>query len=247
LPALTFPKIKEIDVPLQKCPACGSTWFREALFYEFVPARPWLYEEEERSQEMTILICLCGQPITPPLSAGAGPRIWQTIQRLLKCLEQVQKRSDVLGQAKFVLWQAAFQRQQLQALQPQLRKVERAAARQLAQQEVAAGRRKPQGRLWQPASNVANPSGTKGRVWLESELRKSGLTVREAYAVVAVVFDAIKEGLQRDGFVETPLGEFFTKSSPQPYERQRFGLNLQCMRVAYKPDPSLVWEGGAEQ
>lgn len=81
-------------MPLQKCPACGSTWFREALFYEFVPARPWLYEEEERSQEMTILICLCGQPITPPLSAGAGPRIWQTIQRLLKCLEQVQKRSD---------------------------------------------------------------------------------------------------------------------------------------------------------
>lgn len=41
---------------------------------------------------------------------------------------------------------------------------------------------------------MAQPqSGTKGRAWLESsQVQQSGLTAREAQAVVAAVLDAIK-------------------------------------------------------
>ena len=74
----------------------------KGYFFEFIPE--WFdLPDRERSREMTILVCLCGELITPPLTAGAGPQTWQTICRLLRCLGQAQAQSNPLEQAKTVL------------------------------------------------------------------------------------------------------------------------------------------------
>ena len=69
--------------------------------------------------------------------------------------------------------------------------------------------------------------------------------------MVTAVLETIKEGLQRDGSVETPLGEFYTKSRTESYDRERQGhkqsMHQQPTRVVFKPDPNWLKEGGGEQ
>ena len=258
-------------VPFQKCPACGSTWFREAAFLEYIPRRDgmpeWfglLDDDQDRGREMTILVCLCGEPITPPLTAGAWSTTRQTIRRLLQCLERAQAQSNALEQAKTVLQTGGIGRPELKALQPRLRKLKNGIGRQLARQDVAAGRRKPRGRHWQPseAPLVAQPeSGTKGRAWLGSQIQHCGLTAREAQAALEATLEAIKKGLQQDGFVQTPLGEFYTASRTMSYQRKRPApqkgtgpkeiyeqtLHEQRTCVRFKPDPGWIGKGEIKQ
>lgn len=210
---MMFPDALQHCVPWHKCPACGSEWFHEVSFREFVPAQPRPYDRH-LGRDLPVLVCLCG----------------------------------------------GVARQQLQALQAQLHSLEHAFGQALARQETAACLRDPRGRPWKPPKpkTALSPSRTKSRDWLESQVRQCGLTAREAHAVVAAVLDTIKEGLRRDGTVATPLGEFYTTSRTEPYQRKRpepkkgtgpkaifeQTLQLHPTRVRFKPEPSWANQGG---
>ncbi len=169
-------------------------------------------------------------------------------------MQRVEQRSKVYEDATFLVQGGGVEWPALKNLQPGLRKLERAAGWQLAKEDIAAGRRKTRGRHWQPPrSDTVTPSssGTKGRHWLESEVRQCGLTAREAHAVTAAILAAIKEGLQRDAEVETPLGKFFLMRRTAPYQRKRWGSNQNLhqhgTRVAFRSDPGLIVEGESKQ
>lgn len=78
---------------------------------------------------------------------------------------------------------------------------------------------------------------------MESQVRLCGLTAREADDVVTAILNAVKEGLQRDGTVETPVGEFSLVRRTRPYQRKRWGVNQNLhqhgTRVAFCPAPIL--------
>jgi nucleoid DNA-binding protein len=114
----------------------------------------------------------------------------------------------------------------------------------LTKQQSAAGKHSRQGQHWQPPwRQSANQSGSKGRDWLALELQRKGLTFRKARAAVTALFASMREGLRRDKWVETPIGEFEVRSRAQPLERKRFGrkqyLYLQPT-VVFKPHPELL-------
>ena len=107
---------------------------------------------------------------------------------------------------------------------------------------------------------MAQPqSGTKGRAWLESsQVQQSGLTAREAQAVVAAVLDAIKKkACARMARSQRSLGESHTTSRTQSYQRKRpepkTGTGLKAIYeqtlhqqrtcVRFKPDPGWIGKG----
>jgi hypothetical protein len=217
------------QMPLQKCPCCGSEWFRQAAFHEFVP-RPiptyvlvtaqalgtvdaitaGLYREP-RGAEMTLLVCLCGYILPPPVNAvrGQTPQAKQKLRDALKVVEAWSYQ--VREQAMALLTSGGVAHAELEALQPGMRKLEGAAAKRLAAEEVAAGRRDARGRPWQPPALQGDPQ-LKNRAWLESRIRTAGLTARQAKAVLRAVLAAIRKGLQPpDGKVQTPLGTFYSR------------------------------------
>jgi len=221
----------------QKCPECSGTWFREVRFQEFARATLWP-QELTGSRERYTWICLCGAPLTPQVT-NQRPET----RRFLEHLKQAQNRGKMRADVEFLLHGGGVERQQLQALQPRLQALDRAAGRRLAQQQVAAGRRDPRGRRWRPPG-TASACGSKGRDWLERQLQQRGLTSREAHAVLRAVLEAMQAGLRRDGWLETPLGEFYRASRTLPYERKRWGchqyLHLRRTRIKFAPDPSLL-------
>ena len=231
----------------QKCPACGSTWFREASFFEFVPARFWSHELEPSGHlPMTILVCLCGQPVPPLLQGVPSPRTAQAIGQFLDSLRQAQEQPKADDLAAAFRSHAAVERAQLPALRQRVRKLEQAIGRQLAKQRVATGERKARGRHWQLPRPMPTSSqrGTRGREWLVHQLQKQGLTFRKARAAVTAVLKVVREGLRNDGLLQTPMGEFYLRSLTPPYERKRWGRNqtlyLQRTRVVFRPNPGLL-------
>jgi hypothetical protein len=83
----------------QQCPACGSTWFREAPSVEFVQSqfrRPHLNPEPDPGPP--VLICLWGTPLLPQTTSPPPE-----VRRLLENVKQVQYRLDARGDAQFLL------------------------------------------------------------------------------------------------------------------------------------------------
>jgi nucleoid DNA-binding protein len=117
--------------------------------------------------------------------------------------------------------------------------------RMLAKQQRAAGKRKARGRNWQaPRRKSANRRGKSGRDWLALQLQKQGITFRQARAAVSAVLDAMREGLRRDGWIDTPIGEFEVHSRVRyPLERTRFGRKQVLYArptVIFTPNPRLL-------
>jgi hypothetical protein len=244
------------NIPPLNCMACGSTWFRELSFTEFKSKQFWPRSPEPLVDiPMTILVCLCGRPF-PLLPQGVrGPTMTDAIRRFRAGLEHAQKCGKDYAVIPAVL-PTGVDRAPLAVFYERVHKVEDEVGRRLAKQGVAAGQRQACGRFWrssrgQPARH--NQSSTtseaaKGRDWLTAQLQILGLTFRKARAIVTAVLEAISEGLQRDGWVETPLGEFYLVRRTAPYQRKRWGRNQNLHRwsnrVVFKPDACFVRKGG---
>jgi hypothetical protein len=54
-------RIPRRSIPFQTCPACGSTWFREATFHQW-PAASSAGAMPMTLMPQTMLVCLCGTP-----------------------------------------------------------------------------------------------------------------------------------------------------------------------------------------
>ena len=81
--------------PLQRCQACGSSWFREIEVQQYSE----IYADYRLSAPAWILVCLCGTPVRPNLGgvrAGRTPNL-QTVALMdsMACAgEQVRKEQD---------------------------------------------------------------------------------------------------------------------------------------------------------
>jgi nucleoid DNA-binding protein len=228
---------------LQKCAACGSTWFREEVFSELPPAwrrlkplEPWM------PNGITVLVCICGQPVPPVLQGVHGRTTARNIGRLQDSLKQTEEHSNVHALDTFREL-AAVERAQLPALRRRVEELHSAVGRILGKKQLAAGRRNARGGNWQARRRKsANQGGKKGRDWLALEVQKQGITFRQARAAVTAVVDAMREGLRRDKWVDTPIGEFEVRSRAQLLERERFGRKQYLYErptVIFSPDPGL--------
>jgi nucleoid DNA-binding protein len=226
------------SIPLQTCAACGSTWFREATFYQRQDSSAG--ETPTTLMLQTILVCLCGAPVPPRLGGGRGgwtPNL--ELSQFLKSLKRAQKvldecrREEVKQQAA----KPAARREQVQALDTALAKVEWTLG-QLQAGNTAA--RKSPGRTWRsPGPKVPR----SGRAYLAWELQKRGFTFREARRVVSAIFESIQEELQRGAVVETLFGQFRVVGRPVPRTRWRLGriewLYRRRKKVVFKAAEGL--------
>jgi nucleoid DNA-binding protein len=232
--------------PLHQCAACGSTWFREEWFVE-LPERFWRYDlEHSVTNPIGFLVCACGQAVSL-LPSGVQGRTAKRFQNSLKQMEGHLKGEVIAAFRE----QAAAERAQLPALQRRVKELEGAVGRRLAKRQLAAGERKARGRHWEvPRRHSANQPGNNGRDWLVLELQRRGITFRKARAAVTAVVDAMREGLRRDAWVETPIGKFELRSRAQPLQRKRFGRE-QCLyerpTVVFTPVRRLLDDNSKHQ
>jgi nucleoid DNA-binding protein len=225
--------------PLHQCAACGSTWFREEWFFE-LPERFSRHDLEDNIiNPIGLLVCTCGQAVSILPSGVHG---W-TAKRFENSLKQMEGHSKAEAISAFRK-QAAVERAQLPAFKRRVKELEGAVGRILAKRQLAAGKRKARGRHWEaPRRRSANRRGNNGRDWLVLELQRRGITFRKARAAVTAVVDAMREGLRRDGWVETPIGEFELRSRAQTLPRERFGREQRLYErpaVVFKPLRQLL-------
>jgi nucleoid DNA-binding protein len=225
-------RIPRRDPPVQTCPACGSTWFREATFYQW-PAASSAGAKPMTSMLQTILVCLCGTPVPSRWGGIRGGKIPNV--EMAQFQESLERVKDVLAtrHREAVKQQAvemAGPRQPVQALGTALTKVERALGR--LQARVTAKGKTGQERNWQPPQRqVSKPVG---REYLELELQKRTFTFRQARQVVDAIWESIKDALKRGEDVETPLGRFQVVERPEPRKRLRLGKIQRLYRQRKK-------------
>ena len=231
-----------------KC-ECGSTWFREHWFSELPDNLRFLSYlsnlEDKVVNPIPALVCLCGRPVPLTVPGMGGRNAAKVIQRYQTSLKKASEGSPEKTVAAFQE-QLAVERAQLTELRKRLRRVSRSVGRMLAKQDVAAGTRKARGRYWEAPRRVsANKGAHKGRDTLVLELQKRGVTFRKARAAVKAWVNAMRELLQRDRRLQTPIGEFTVRSRSRPrnrpWQRKRFGRD----QLVYAR-PTVVWEPAPE-
>jgi nucleoid DNA-binding protein len=226
-------RIPRGTIPLQTCPACGSTWFREATFHQ------WPESSAARSLTMmpqTMLVCFCGTPAAPRLGGIRGGRTPN--KEVNEFVRSLDRAKEILASRhrEAVKQQAAdlgARRQQVQALNPALARVERTLGR--LQARTNPQRKSTRGRTWRlPQRQAPDP----GRDYLALELQKRGFTFRKAREVVNAIWESIQKALQHGETVETPLGRFRVVKQPAPRTRIRLGkiqrLYRQRKKVVFK-------------
>ena len=181
------------NLPVQTCLACGSTWFREAIFHQW-PATSSAGRDPMTWMPQTMLVCLCGTPVPPNWSgvrAGRIPNVelaqyHQSLERVKDVLANRHREAVIQNAVDF-----AAPQQSIKAFRTALAQMERALGRLQAR---ITSKTTP-GRNWQPPRRRA--SKLLDREYLELELQKRTLTFRQARQVVDAIWESIKEALQR--------------------------------------------------
>lgn len=227
--------------PWHRCPQCSSTWFRPVLFQEVLLLPIF---NPGRGYGMTLLVCACGALFAPPVT-DPNP----VVRDFLSILQEIENQKEIEKSVLSILEVHAARRKQVETLLPQLQELERGAGQLLARQDVVDNQRLPNGRHWRPpaAPKAVARSGagtTRGRAWLEREVRLRGLTARAAHDAVGALFETIREAVLRDERVETPLGAFYLHDGPRDQlQRKRWGreqtLYQQRTKVKFRPDAGL--------
>ena len=216
-------RIPSRSIPFQTCLACGSTWFREATFYQWPSASSTdaMPMTPITKMPQTMLLCLCGTPVQPSWGGIRGGRtanvesaqFYDSLERVKDVLAS-RHREAVQQKVKEV----AAERQPVKAFDTALTRVERELGpwqARITSKEITPGR------TWQlPRRQVPE---SIDRDYLALELQKRTLTFRQARQVVDAIWESIKEALQRGEDVETPLGRFQVVERPEPRTRRRLG------------------------
>jgi nucleoid DNA-binding protein len=214
-------RIPRRSIPIQTCLACGSTWFREATFHQW-PVASSAGVMPMTFMAQTMLVCLCGTPVPPRWGGVRGGRTPNVeLSQFHRSLEQAK---DVLAsrQRKAVKQNAvegSARRQSVNTLGTALTRVERDLGR--LQARLTSKGKPTRGRTWQPPRRKASKGVDRNSLALQ--LQKLGLTFDKAHEVVNVIWESIKEALQRGEDVETPLGLFQVVERPAPRMRLRLG------------------------
>jgi hypothetical protein len=171
-----------------RCSVCGSVWFREATF--LASAYPRL--------QAPLAVCLCGEPVTPPLSGIRPPADQDAIDRLFAALAIVRNLRQAIADAAVL---ADVSASATAALTSQIARLERSChllQQRLLPTSTAVARSRPPRRA--AATNV-------GLDAIVLELQRTGLlNFRQARQVVWAVRDRWKAALLREESVETPFG-----------------------------------------
>ena len=227
------------------CPACGGDWFRQADPYEFLreetlgyfwPTWPDLVGQLSTGV-MTLLVCLCGSPLTPRIGGVRGGDTFnQELTALLDSLRKVLDRIEDIRTGRSVLAGLAAQPaspEAFAALVTRLQNVEKVLARRMH-----SGR----GRHWRSPRRKPRAKG-RDQLVIAVEQR-AGLTARQAKHVVTEFFNVITRALRRGENVETPLGTFKTVSGPAPKQLERLGKDVTVYRrprrIVFRPRVGLL-------
>src|ERR1017187_4104694 len=98
--------------PLNVCLACGGEWFRQGNSYEFQREETLSYFQETwpllvgrlSKGIMTLLVCLCGSPLTPKIGGVRGGHTFNSeLTALLASLRKILVRLEDIGTARPVL------------------------------------------------------------------------------------------------------------------------------------------------
>jgi hypothetical protein len=172
-----------------QCPRCGSAYFREEVLVEIPRFSAKDALELQVEYPISILVCLCGYRV-PPLQLDSWyAKLPIPKGRLLYSLKRSEEYTKTL--VPLASLQLAAERSALPELQARVRQLESAIEQMRAKQELAASREK-----------------ARGREWLVHELQNKGLKYREARAALKALVEGMREGLRKDGVVETPIGTF---------------------------------------
>src|ERR1035438_1183515 len=138
--------------PLNVCPACGGDWFRQVNSYEFQREETLGYCQETwpllvgrlSKGVMTLLVCLCGSPLTPRIGGVRGGDTFnRELVALLASLRKVLDRLEDIRSDRSILAGLAGQPaspEAFDALATRLENVERVLAQRM--------RRPGRGRPW---------------------------------------------------------------------------------------------------
>jgi Bacterial DNA-binding protein len=220
------------SIPLQTCLACGSTWFREATFYQW-PSASSTDAMPITLMRQTMLVCLCGTPVQPSWSWVRGGRAADV--ELVQFHQSLERVKDVLASrhreaVQQKVEEVGARRQPVKTLDTALTRVERELG---PWQSRITSKKTTPGRTWQPPRRQA--SKQIGRDHLALQLQIVGLTFRQARQVVDAIWESIKEALQRGEDVETPLGRFHVVERPEPTTRWRLGKMRKPASPPSKP------------
>src|ERR1035438_965534 len=229
--------------PLNVCPACGGDWFRQVNSYEFQREETLGYFQETwpllvgrlSKGVMTLLVCLCGSPLTPRIGGVRGGDTFnRELTALLDSLRKVLDRLEDIRSDRSVLAGLAGQPaspEAFAALVSRSENVERVLAQRI--------RRRPgRGRHWRSPKRKPRAKG-RDQLVLAVEQR-AGLTARKAREVVNQFWNIITRAIWRGENVETPLGVFKARSGTRTQQtRTRWGrqqtLYRQERRIAFRP------------
>jgi Bacterial DNA-binding protein len=202
------------QIPLNICPACGSTWFREITIDMYSCAKELISKVH-----MQVLVCLCGTPFEPniggvPPSPTAEYELWAFWQSFAKAEAIIQKCHNRELVAK---WAAAklMREERLEKLAQKALPLEREIGRQLSRADPQ--RKSLRGRHWEMPTRT--PAGFRDE--LTAALQAHGFTFRQARQTVKAFFEAIKGALLRGEEVETSFGTLRTEDSPDRQTRWR--------------------------
>jgi hypothetical protein len=183
--------------PLKACPACGGDWFRELNYHEFLREETLGYSWETWPDlagqlsrgTMTLLVCLCGSPLTPQIGGVRGGHLFNMeLLALLASLRKVLDRLEHLRTGPSVLAGLADQPaspEAFAALDSRLQNVERVLARRL---------RSGRGRPWRSPKRTPR---AKGRDQLAIAVeQRAGLTARQAKKAVTGFWNVIRQAIR---------------------------------------------------
>ena len=228
-------------LPINTCPACGGSWFREVTLH-----MRWKRKDlfllpvlsDASSMPMTVLVCLCGTPLRPQLGGVRGGHTPNAeINDFFRSFDKVEGRQRLREDHTAIerlVSEELTQKKNLHETARAVRRAEQKVSRRLAPRENARMKRGGHWRLPQ------RPQVTKaiGRDWLARELQNKGLTFDEARDSVAAIIDGMVDALKRGESVETPLGEFRVVEPPKPHLRFRFRrlqkVNRKRKKVVFK-------------
>jgi nucleoid DNA-binding protein len=184
---------------------------------------------------MTLLVCLCGSPLTPRIGGVRGGDTFnRELTALLDSLRKVLDRLEDIRSDRSVLAGLAGQPaspEAFAALVSRSENVERVLAQRI--------RRRPgRGRHWRSPKRKPRAKG-RDQLVLAVEQR-AGLTARKAREVVNQFWNIITRAIWRGENVETPLGVFKARSGTRTQQtRTRWGrqqtLYRQERRIAFRP------------
>jgi nucleoid DNA-binding protein len=171
---------------------------------------------------MTLLVCLCGSPLTPRIGGVRGGTSFDELTALLDSLRKVLDRLEDLRSGRTVFAGLANQPispEAYAALATRLQNVEQALARRLH-----SGR----GRHWRSPQRKPRAKG-RDQLVIAVEQR-AGLTARRAKKVVTEFWKLMARLIYRGEVVKTPLGTFKAVSGPKPKQRKRLGREVTLYR-----------------